>query len=320
MRALILGITGQDGSCLAKHLCSLGYEVHGVIRRSSAIYSKIRLEEILPKITLHYGDILDPLSISAIIDKVEPHEIYNEADQDNVDFSFKTPSYSVSVSVKAVVDLIESIRQIDSSIRLFQPCSCLMFGNTGWSIQDEHTPLCTPQSPYAAAKQSIYNICKYYRECIGMYIGVGILYNHDHETRGDEYLLHIIYRHIEKNYLDSGTYYKPSTINIYPGSVDIGYAPEFVEMFPRILEQSIPQDFCLASGKTYEIIGCPNSLCSHAVNRFSLNAEELFNEAKSNRPGNPTVYTSRCEKAREQLGFNPISNALSVLNLLLDRI
>jgi len=175
-RALILGIGGQDGSYLAELLLEKGYKVHGMLRRSSTDNTR-NIKHFMDKVTLHQGDLADPLSVDRIIHEVDPHELYNEADQDNVGWSRSTPGYSVDITAGAVARLFESVRRMGfSEIKIFQPVSSTMFGEPTTWPQTEETPL-NPMSPYACAKAHAFHLAKYYREKHGVFISTAILYN-----------------------------------------------------------------------------------------------------------------------------------------------
>ena len=184
--ALILGITGQDGSYLAELLLSKGYEVHGLVRRS-ATGNRSNIVHIADQITLHKGDMADPTSIYRVISEVKPDEIYNEADQDHVSWSFDSVGYSCDITGAAVGRLLEIVKQLDLSIRVFQPVSSNMFGRCDTSSQVETTPF-RPQSPYAAAKVMAFVFCQYYRDVFGMFVSTGIFYNHESPRRSEEYV------------------------------------------------------------------------------------------------------------------------------------
>ncbi|MCK4791162.1 MAG: GDP-mannose 4,6-dehydratase, partial [Desulfobacteraceae bacterium] len=192
-KALIFGVTGQDGSYLADVLLDKGYEVHGMARRSATGNTKniehlIRDEEVFNRrFFLHRGDLADATSIYRIIDSVEPHEVYNEADQDHVVWSYDMVGYSTDITGSAVGRILEAIKQVNSSIRFFQPCSSHMFGKPQDSPQTEMTPF-NPQSPYACAKVMAYYLTRYYREAFGMFASTAILYNHESPRNTTEYV------------------------------------------------------------------------------------------------------------------------------------
>lgn len=243
MRALILGVGGQDGSYLAELLLDKGYDVHGVVRRSS-VNNLVRIEHIKDKITLHQGDLSDGGSIDRIIRDVSPREVYNLADQDHVGWSYGTPGYSFDVTCSAVCRLLESVRQIDRGIKVFQPVTALMFSTFLGFPQSEETRF-DPQSPYAIAKLAAYHLCRYYRDAHGLFVSTGICFNHDSVRRQGDYLLHSIAR-------QSIVVCKGKKETVVVGSldavVDIGSAEEFAGIFHGILQFSKPGDYVIGTG------------------------------------------------------------------------
>ncbi|MCG2776729.1 MAG: GDP-mannose 4,6-dehydratase, partial [Desulfobacterales bacterium] len=192
-RALILGVTGQDGSYLAEILLEKGYEVHGMVRRSATgntrnIDHLINDPELFNnRFFTHRGDMADLTSLYRIINTVSPDEIYNEADQDHVGWSYDMVGYSADITGAAVGRILEIIRQVDPSIRFFQPCTSNMFGKSESLFQTETDPF-NPQSPYACAKVMAYYLTRYYREAHGMFASTAILYNHESPRRTEEYV------------------------------------------------------------------------------------------------------------------------------------
>jgi len=192
-KALILGVTGQDGSYLAEILLEKGYAVHGMVRRSATGNTR-NIDHLISDKTLIdkrfflcRGDLADPVSLYRIISTVKPDEIYNEAAQDNVNWSYDLVGYTADVTGAAVGRILEIIRQVNPGIRFFQPCSSNMFGKTETSVQTETTPF-NPQSLYACAKVLTYHIARYYREAFGIFASTGILYNHESERRTEDYV------------------------------------------------------------------------------------------------------------------------------------
>ena len=236
-RALISGVAGQDGSYLADILLERGYEVHGIYRHSS----KVGLQNVQhnignPKFHLHQGDVTDALCLDRIIDSVDAHEIYHEADQDNVDWSFKAPAYQIDVTVKAVMNLMDSVRRHCPSARVFIPCSATMFGNAP-APQDENTPF-NPQSPYACAKVAAYHIARMYRQNYGMFVTTGILFNHDSPRRNGNYLLHKICKAaVNKEVL---SLFNPQQ------SIQVGYARDYMQYVVDLMQLSYSSDFCVS--------------------------------------------------------------------------
>ena len=185
-KALIFGITGQDGSYLAELLLTKGYEVHGMIRRSATGNTK-NIDHIINKIIVESGDLADTTSLYRIITAIKPNEIYNEADQDHAGWSYHAPDYSSDITGAAVGRILEIIRQTDKKIRFFQPLTSNMFGLANICPQNEETPL-RPQSPYACAKVYAWSLVRYYRDVHGLFASCGIFYNHESPRRTDSYV------------------------------------------------------------------------------------------------------------------------------------
>jgi len=191
-KALIFGITGQDGSYLAEVLLEKGYEVHGFIRRTATGNTR-NIEHILDKITLHRGDVLDTTSLYRVINEVRPDEIYNEADQDHAGWSFDLVDYQYRITGVTPGAMLEIVRQLDPKIKFFQPITSNVFGKAEENPQTENTPF-RPQSPYACAKVLAYVISRFYREAYGMFVATGIFYNHESPRRPEEYVTRKITR------------------------------------------------------------------------------------------------------------------------------
>ncbi len=243
-RALILGIGGQDGSYLADLLVSKGYEVHGLYRRTS-VDNLWRIKHLLNKIQLHCGDITDPNSLHRVLQDVKPHELYNEADQDHVGTSFQTPKLSMDVTAGGVLNVLESVKACCPDCKVFQPTSATIFGDA-LPPQTESTSL-NPLSPYACAKAHAYYLARYYRQVYNLHVSTSILYNHDSTRRSGDYLLHNIAKQAIAVSSHQQSYI---TIGNPDMSVDIGYAPDYCEGIYKILQQSTPDDYILASGPT----------------------------------------------------------------------
>ena len=314
-RALILGITGQDGSYLADILLKRGYEVHGMCRRSS-VYNVQRIEHLLKPvklIELHQGDMLDPVSIQRIIEKCRPNEIYNEADQDNVGWSYKTPGYSYQITSAAVGNLLEIVRKINDEVKVFIPVTAMMFGDAV-KTQNENTPF-NPQSPYACAKVMAYHLARYYRQVHGMFVCTGILYNHDSPRRTEDYLLHKIAHSAVR--IANGGQEKLGLGNLSM-IVDIGYAKEYMEAAVDMMQLDTPDDYVIATGDGYSI----EDLTRYAfelvkdVNGMS----KVHIDPNFYRPGKLPELVGDYRKAFRVFGFTPKYDAMKVIKMLIDSI
>ncbi len=301
MRALILGIGGQDGSYLADILLDRGYEVHGLYRRSS-VNNLQRIEHIRDKVALHQGDITDPPSILQTMRNAMPiDEVYNMADQDHVGWSCKSPGYSFDVTAKAVATTLDIVRQWKASIKFFQPCSATMFGNVP-PLQDENTPH-NPQSPYACAKTAAYHIARYYRQVYGMFVSTAILYNHHSPRRSGNYLLHQICKNAWKVATTEETEIRVGD----PGMlVDIGYAEEYMSGVVDIMQLEKPMDLILASDYPFTI----KHIIEHTMNLLECKDYTIVADDSLLRPGLQPRLIGDISKAKREINFSPKTSAL----------
>ncbi len=251
-RALITGITGQDGSYLAELLLSKGYEVHGVVRRSSS-FNTGRIDHLYRdrheqgvRLHLHFGDMVDSSSISRLVESVAPDEVYHLAAQSHVKVSFELPEYTADVDAVGTLRLLDAIREVNSSIRFYQASTSELYGKVQEIPQRETTPF-YPRSPYAAAKIYAYWITVNYREAYGMHASNGILFNHESPRRGMTFVTRKITRAVAR--IRHGLQDR-----IYLGNLDAkrdwGYAPEYVEAMWRIVQHDEPGDYVIATGDT----------------------------------------------------------------------
>ena len=248
--ALITGITGQDGSFLAEFLLEKGYDVHGIHRRSSNSNME-RIEHLLDKITLHDGDLSDSSSLIRIINLVQPDEIYNLAAQSHVQVSFDVPEYSGDVDALGVLRVLEAVRilKLVHKTRIYQASTSELYGKVEEVPQKETTPF-HPYSPYAVAKQYGFWITKEYREAYGMFAVNGILFNHESERRGDNFVT-------RKITLAAGRIAEGLQDYLELGNLDSlrdwGYAKDYVECMWLILQQDKPEDFVIATGEQHTV-------------------------------------------------------------------
>ena len=253
-RALITGVTGQDGSYLAELLLSKGYEVHGIIRRAST-FNTARIDHIYAdphepsaRLFLHYGDLSDSEQISHIIYNLKPTEIYHLGAQSHVRVSFETPEYTGNVTALGTTRLLEAIKRSGNQMKFYQASSSEMFGASP-PPQNEGTPF-RPRSPYACAKVYAYYMVKNYREGYHMFASNGILFNHESPRRGETFVTRKITRGIASILLKKSKY-------LYLGNLDAkrdwGYAPEYVEFMWRILQEAASDDFVLGTGASHSV-------------------------------------------------------------------
>lgn len=314
-RALVLGIGGQDGSYLAEVLLEKDYEVHGMIRRSATGNTK-NIQHLIDseKITLHRGDMADPLSVADIVRFVEPQEIYNEADQDNVDWSRAVPSYNYDITAGAVGRLLEIVHDLSmtqaENVKVFQPVSAMMFGDAPFP-QTEETRF-NPLSPYACAKVAAYYLCRYYRQVYGLFVSTAIMYNHDSVRRSEEYLLHKICASAVRIYRGEQEKLVLGDLDV---PVDIGSAREYMEAAYSMMQLSQPGDFILASGKGVTI----RDLVDAAFTKVGLEYDQFVKcEPSFNRPGPKHVLVGYNQKARDAFGFAPKCCALTLIPKLIE--
>jgi len=256
-KALITGITGQDGSYLAEFLLSKDYEVHGIKRRSSSLNTE-RIDhlyqdphELHQNFILHYGDLSDAIGLANIIQKIQPDEIYNLGAQSHVSVSFESPEYTADIVGIGTLRILESIRilGLERKTRFYQASSSELFGKAQEIPQKETTPF-YPRSPYAAAKLYAYWVTINYREAYGIYACNGILFNHESPVRGETFVTRKITRGLSRIFLNLQN-------TIYLGNLnakrDWGYAKDYVEMQWLMLQQDEPEDYCISSGKNYSV-------------------------------------------------------------------
>lgn len=250
-KALITGITGQDGSYLAEFLLDKGYEVYGLVRRSSTDNTE-RISHLLDgtkKLTLHYGDMTDASSLSRLLYRLEPDEVYNLAAQSYVKVSFDTPEFTADVNAVGTVRLLESIREVNPGIKFYQASSSELFGKVQEIPQNETTPF-YPRSPYAASKLYAYWITVNYREAYGLFACNGVLFNHESPRRGKNFVT----RKITTGIADI---LNGKAECLYLGNLDAkrdwGYAGDYVEAMWLMLQQDKPDDYVVATGETHTV-------------------------------------------------------------------
>ena len=251
-KALITGVTGQDGSYLSEFLLEKGYDVHGIIRRSSVDFrERIAHLEGKPHFHLHYADLGDSMSIVKVVDKVRPDEIYNLAAQSHVQVSFDSPEFTADVDATGVLRILEAVRacHLEKTCRIYQASTSELYGKVEEVPQNENTPF-HPYSPYAVAKQYGFWIVKEYREAYNMYCCSGILFNHESERRGETFVT-------RKITLAAARISQGLQDCLYLGNMDSlrdwGYAKDYVECMWLILQQDKPEDFVIATGVQHSV-------------------------------------------------------------------
>jgi len=303
-KALIFGVTGQDGSYLAEILLEKGYEVHGMVRRSATGNTR-NIDHLIGdqvlfnrRFFLHRGDLADPTSIHRIVNSVRPLEIYNEADQDHVSWSYDMVGYSCDITGAAVGRILEIIRQVDPAIRYFQPCTSNMFGMTDVVPQNEET-FFNPMSPYACAKVFAYHLVRYYRDAFGIFASTGILYNHESPRRTEEYVTRKITKSVAR--IACG---KQDTLVLGDmcAQIDWGYSREYMETAWKILQLKKPDDFIIATGETHSV----KEFVDEAFSVAGLDPQRhVVSDRKLFRPTKTGVLCGDTTKARTAFGYEP---------------
>ena len=300
-RALITGIAGQDGSYLAEHLLSLGYEVHGLVRRNSVPeHQESRLGHLSAKIEMYYADLSDPLGISQILRRVNPDEIYNLAAQSHVRISFEVPSFTGQVNALGVLSLLELIRRECPEARFYQASSSEMFGDSVDSdgFQRETTPM-HPVSPYGCAKLYGYHITRNYRKAYGIYASNGILFNHESPRRGSNFVTSkVIKTAVEIK--------KGITEKLVMGNLDSyrdwGHSKDYVRAMHLILNHSIADDFVVATGHTRSV----RDLVDLSFKTLGMNySDYVVQDKKFMRPEELPYLKGDSTKIRTTLKWQP---------------
>jgi GDPmannose 4,6-dehydratase len=302
-KALITGITGQDGSYLAELLLGKGYEVHGVVRRSSTPNTS-RIDHLLAdpniadsRLVLHYGDLSDSSRLLTLVESVAPDEVYNLAAQSHVGVSFDEPEHTGNTTGLGSIRLLEAIRMVGISTKFYQASSSEMFGATP-PPQNEHTPF-YPRSPYGAAKLYSYWVTKNYRESYDMFATNGILFNHESPRRGETFVTRKITRAVAR--IKAGVQDK-----LYLGNLDAirdwGYAPEFVEAMWLMLQADQPDDFVVATGTEYSVRDFLGFAFGHAGLEWEKHVD--FDEAFL-RPAEVDALVGDSSHARAATGWEP---------------
>lgn len=316
-KALITGITGQDGSYLTELLLKKGYEVHGIIRRAST-FNTGRLDHLYadphtPKnrLHLHYGDLGDASALARLIATIQPEEIYNLAAQSHVRVSFDCPEYTTDIDATGTIRLLEAIREVGLRPRFYQASSSEMFGKVQEVPQTETTPF-YPRSPYGAAKVYSYWITVNYRESYGLFACNGILFNHESPRRGETFVTRKITRavaHIKAGLQDK----------LYLGNLDAkrdwGYAPEYVEAMWRMLQQDTPEDFVIATNETHSV----REFLEVAFAQAGLDWQKYVElDERYNRPAEVDLLIGDYSKAKAKLGWEPKTRFADLARLMVD--
>ena len=302
-KALITGITGQDGFYLTKFLLEKNYEVHGTIRRSSSINTS-RIDGLISKyqkegqLNLHYSDLIDSSSISSLVSEIMPNEIYNLGAQSHVAVSFKNPMLSTQVGNIGTLSLLEAIKSVDKTIKFYQASSSEMYGGGVKEKLNENSAF-DPKSPYAASKMFSHNITKVYRESYNLFASNGILFNHESPHRGETFVTRKITRAATR--ISLGLQSKLTLGNL-DASRDWGYAGDYVEAMWLMLQHKNPDDWVIATGKTYTV----REFLEKVFSKLGMKYEDyVVSSEKYFRPNEVDYLLGDSTKAKKELGWKP---------------
>jgi GDPmannose 4,6-dehydratase len=316
-KVLITGITGQDGSYLAELLLGKGYEVHGIVRRASTfnrsrlddIYSDPQLEKT--RLFLHYGDLGESGSLSRLLARIQPDEIYNLGAQSHVRISFDTPEYTMDVTATGTLRLLEAIRESGLRPRFYQASSSEMYGKVQQVPQSEETPF-HPRSPYAVAKVCAYWATVNYREAYGLHASNGILFNHESPRRGEGFVTRKITRavaHIQAGLQDK----------LYLGNLDAkrdwGYAKEYVDVMWLMLQQEAPDDYVVATGETHSV----REFLEESFGLAGLDWQKYVEyDPRYVRPSEVDLLIGDGRKVQRKLGWKPKTTFKDLVRLMVE--
>ena len=309
-RALITGITGQDGSYLAEFLLEKGYMVYGMVRRASSDHFA-RIAHLQDRIQLREGDLLDQLSLITLLHETEPHEVYNLAAQSFVPTSWDQPILTSEATALGVTRMLEAVRVVDRSIKFYQASSSEMFGKVRESPQDERTPF-YPRSPYGVAKVYGHYITVNYRESYGLFAVSGILFNHESPRRGRQFVTRKVTHGAARIKLGLAGELKLGNLE---AKRDWGFAGDYVEAMWLMLQQATPDDFVIATGETHSV----RELCEVAFARAGLDWERHVIVDKTQvRPAEVDYLIGDAGKARRVLGWTPKVSFRNLVEMMVD--
>lgn len=309
-RALITGITGQDGSYLAEFLLSKGYDVVGVARRSSTVNFE-RIAHLQEDVQIVFGDLLDQFSMIQLLDRHRPQEVYNLAAQSFVPTSFDQPVLTGEITGLGVTRVLDAIRVVDPSIRFYQASSSEMFGKVRAVPQDESTPF-WPRSPYGAAKVYGHWITVNYRESYDLHASSGILFNHESPRRGHEFLPRKVSYNVARIALGMDDTLRLGNLD---ARRDWGYAGDYVEAMWRMLQQEEPDDYVIATGETHEV----RELVQLAFDHVGLAWEDhVVIDETFYRPAEVDLLIGDATKARDVLGWEPRTSFPELVRMMVD--
>jgi len=300
-KALITGISGQDGSYLAEYLLDLGYEVHGIIRRHSVAENQdVRIETLESRIKTYYGDMLDSTSLTRVFNEVKPDEIYNLAAMSHVRISFDMPAFTIKTNALGVLHMLELYRSIVPNAKFYQASSSEMFGN---SVDEDGcqrltTPM-SPVSPYGCSKLMAYNLVRHYRNAYGLHACNGILFNHESPRRGSNFVTNKVVKtavQIKKGMTDK------LILGNLDSYRDWGHSKDYVRAMHMILNHDTPDEFIVSTGETHSV----RNLCETVFSKLGLDYRDYVEQdPKFMRPEELKYLKGDSTKAREVLGWKP---------------
>lgn len=306
-KALVTGITGQDGSYMAELLLSLGYEVHGMVRRLSTP-NVSRIGDFMDKVTLHYADMADAGAINAVIKDVMPDEVYNFAAMSQVRVSYDVPAYTLDITGVGFARLLEAVRANCPETKIYQACSSEMFGKVQETPQKETTPF-YPRSPYGVAKLATYYLAKAYREGYGMNVYTGILFNHESPRRGEEFLSKKVVKaavRIKKGLQDR------LVLGNLDAKRDWGYAKEYMEWVYAIM-QGEPDDYVIATGETHSV----QEFVEEVFKQLDMDWKEHVDfDDDLKRPAEVDLLQGDFSKSKKKLGFEPQTKFKDLIKIM----
>jgi len=310
-KALITGITGQDGSYLAELLLAKGYEVHGLVRRSSS-FNTWRIDHVRDRLQLHYGDLVDTSSLTRVLELIGPDEIYNLAAQSHVKVSFEMPEYTGNTTGLGVLRLLDAVHEAGlRKARVYQAGSSEMYGKVAETPQKETTPF-HPRSPYGVAKVYGHWIAVNYREGYGMHVSNGILFNHESPRRGENFVT-------RKITLGIAAIKKGKAKDLHLGNLDAkrdwGFAGDYVEAMWRMLQQEQPDDYVVATGETWSVKDFLLEAFSHAGLDWK---KYVVIDPKFFRPAEVDLLLGDPTKARTKLGWTPAVDFKALVRMMVD--
>jgi len=309
-KAFITGITGQDGSYLAELLLEKGYEVHGLVRRSSS-FNTWRIDHIRDRLVLHYGDLVDQNSLVRTLEAVGPSEIYNLAAQSHVKVSFEMPEYTANVTALGVLRLLDAVRELELPARVYQAGSSEMYGLVQETPQTERTPF-HPRSPYGAAKVFGHWLAVNYREGYGMHVSNGVLFNHESPRRGENFVTRKITMGLAAIKLGQSTELRLGNLE---ARRDWGFAKDYVEAMWLMLQQEKPDDYVVATGETHSV----REFLEEAFAYVGLDWQKHVKvDPKYFRPAEVDLLLGDPAKAKKALGWTPRVSFKELVRLMVD--